>query len=167
MTQMTAPSAVPDTFSENKILYKKEMVNGEEIFVFSTNPEDELFSVRFTLVGDNLGNYILNTSNAINRIFEYVLPINGVPQGNYEPIIQLKCSNEITNWWLKRKLSSISEKTNIDFEVAGSKNDLNLFSKLEIRIMMDLQDESKPDRLFLTYFRYSKSRWIWLDRFCE
>ena len=30
---MTAPSAIPDTFSENKILYRKEMMDGIEIFV--------------------------------------------------------------------------------------------------------------------------------------
>nr|MBA3987442.1 hypothetical protein [Flavobacteriales bacterium] len=58
-TQMVAPSAVPDTFSENKILYRKDFFNGEEIFVFSNNPEDALFQVRFTMVGNNQGNYII------------------------------------------------------------------------------------------------------------
>ena len=130
MTQMTAPSAVPDTFSENKILYKKELVNNEEIFVFSTNPEDELFSVRFTLVGDTMGNYILNTSNAINRIFEYIAPINGVPQGNYEPIIQLRAPTKLQIGGLNGSFHP-TEKTLIDFEVAGSKNDLNLFSVVD------------------------------------
>ena len=47
---MTAPSAALATFSDNRILYRKEIVGTEEIFVYSNNPEDELFSVRFTLV---------------------------------------------------------------------------------------------------------------------
>ena len=34
-SQMIAPSAIPDTYSENKILYKKEDINGVEAFVFS------------------------------------------------------------------------------------------------------------------------------------
>jgi len=85
MQAMTAPSAVPDTFSENKILYKKEIIDGVEVFVFSNNPEDQLFSVRFSLVGANQGNYIISDQSAINRIFEYVPPLNGIPQGDYEP----------------------------------------------------------------------------------
>jgi hypothetical protein len=129
-TLMTGPSAVSDTFSENKILYKKEIVNGEEVFVFSTNPDDELFNVRFTRVGNNMGNYVLNNTNAINRIFEYILPVNGVPQGNYEPIIQLNAPTLLQIGGLNGSYHP-AEKTAIDFEVAGSKNDLNLFSSLD------------------------------------
>ncbi|WP_310991446.1 hypothetical protein [Aequorivita marina] len=127
---MTAPSAVPDTYSENKILYKKETVNGAEIFVFSSNPEDDLFSVRFTLVGNNNGNYVISDNNAISRIFEYVAPINGVPQGNYEPVIKLNAPIKLQVGGLNGSFHP-SEKTQIDFEVAGSKNDLNLFSDID------------------------------------
>ncbi|WP_342750434.1 hypothetical protein [Aureitalea marina] len=88
-SKMQAPSAVPDSFSENKILYRKEIIGGVEVFVFSTNPADELFSVRFSLVGDNQGNYVISNESAINTIFEYVPPANGIPQGNYESIVQL------------------------------------------------------------------------------
>jgi hypothetical protein len=127
---MNAPSAVPDTYSENKILYKKEIVNGEEVFVFSSNPDDELFSVRFSLVGNNNGDYVISDNNAISRIFEYVAPINGVRQGNYEPIIRLNAPIKIQVGGLNGSFHP-SEKTRIDFEVAGSKNDLNLFSDID------------------------------------
>lgn len=127
---MTAPSAVPDTYSENKILYKKETINGIEVFVFSNDPNDELFNVRFTLVGDNQGNYIISDNSAISRIFEYIPPVGGLPQGNYEPIIQLTAPNKLQ---IGGVLGSYhpSEKTIIDFELAGSKRDLNLFSDLD------------------------------------
>ncbi|OAB80054.1 hypothetical protein [Cochleicola gelatinilyticus] len=128
--QMTAPSAVPDTFSENKILYRREILNGEEVFIYSTNPDDELFSVRFTLVGNNMGDYVLSETNAISRVFEYVAPLNGVPQGNYAPIIQLNAPTKLQIGGLTGAYHP-SEKTNISFEVAGSKNDLNLFSDLD------------------------------------
>ena len=36
---MQAPSAVEDTYSENKILYKKEWVDGKDIYVFSNDPD--------------------------------------------------------------------------------------------------------------------------------
>ncbi len=117
-------------FNENRILYRKELINGVEAFVFSNNPEDELFNVRFSLVGDNQGNYILSNSSAINNIFEYVEPISGVPQGNYEPIIQLIAPTKLQMAVINGSYQP-SEKTNIYFEVAGSKNDLNLFSNLD------------------------------------
>lgn len=130
ITLMTAPSAVPDTFSENKILYKKEILNGIDIFVFSNNPEDELFNVRFTLLGSGMGNYIISDDNAINRIFVFVSPVNGVLQGDYEPIIQLKAPVKIQVGGVNGSYHP-SEKTNISFELAGSNNDLNLFSDID------------------------------------
>jgi len=127
---MVAPSAIPESYNENRILYKKEIIDGVEAFVFSNNPDDELFSVRFSLVGANQGNYIINSTNAIANIFEYVSPVAGVPQGNYEPIVQLiaptKLQMAVVNGSYKP-----TEKTTINFEIAGSKNDLNLFSSLD------------------------------------
>jgi len=127
---MVAPSDVPEVFNENRILYKKEIIDGIEALVFSNNPDDELFSVRFTLVGANQGNYIINSTNAIANIFEYVSPISGVPQGNYEPIVQLIAPVKLQMAVINGSYYP-SEKTNIDFEIAGSKNDLNLFSSLD------------------------------------
>jgi hypothetical protein len=124
---MTAPSAAEEDFSEGRVLYRKELLGTEEIFVFSTNPDDDLFSVRFSLVGDNLGNYILSNTNAVSNIFEYVPPIAGVPQGNFEPIIQLVAPIRLQVATLNGTYKP-TEKTNVFFELAGSKNDLNLFS---------------------------------------
>jgi len=127
---MVAPSEVAEAFSENRILYRKEIVAGIEVFVFSNNPDDELFSVRFTRVGDNQGNYIITSTNAISNIFEYVPPIGGVPQGNYEPIIQLVAPTRLQNAVVNGSYQP-SEKTTISFEAAGSKFDENLFSNLD------------------------------------
>ncbi|MBV1923641.1 MAG: hypothetical protein KUG68_06420 [Flavobacteriaceae bacterium] len=127
---MNAPSAILDTYSENKILYKKEVIDGIETFSFSNNPEDELYNVRFTLVGNGAGNYIISTANAISRIFEYVAPINGVSQGNYEPIIKLTPPEKIQIAGVTGNYHP-SEKTTVSFEVSGSKNDLNLFSSID------------------------------------
>src|SRR5690554_2131480 len=124
---MMAPSAVPDVYSENKILYRKEIINGREIFVYSNNPDDDLFNVRFTLMDDNNGNYIISSQNSISRIYEYVSPINGIKQGNYEPVIRLNAPEKLQVGGLNGSFHP-SEKTIIDFEIAGSNNDRNLFS---------------------------------------
>lgn len=128
--QMIAPSAVPDTFSENKILYKKEIVDGVEIFVFSNDPEDELFNVRFSLVGDNNGSYVLSSNTAVNSIYEYVPPIDGVPQGNYAPFIRLNAPEKLQMAGFYGYYRP-SEKTDLNFELSGSINDLNLFSDID------------------------------------
>ncbi|MBO6880857.1 hypothetical protein [Winogradskyella sp.] len=127
---MVAPSATPESFSENRILYRKDIVGGEEVFVFSQNPEDELFSVRFTLVGTNQGNYVLSNDNAVSNIFEYVAPIAGVPQGNYEPITQLVAPERLQIAVLNGRYQP-TERTDVFFELAGSKNDANLFSNID------------------------------------
>ena len=128
---MTAPSSVPDEYEDGKFLYKKQLyINGEEIFVFSNNPQDELFNVRFSLVGDNQGDYILSQGSAINKIFEYTPAVNGVPQGNYAPIIRLKAPTKLQVGGVKASYRP-GEHTTINFELAGSRKDLNLFSDLD------------------------------------
>ncbi|MEM0542538.1 hypothetical protein WFZ85_07905 [Flavobacterium sp. j3] len=127
---MTSPSAFPDTFSANKILYKKVVINGVEVFEYSNNPDDVLFNVTFSLVGNNLGNYILSSSAAIGKIYQYVAPINGVLQGNFEPITRLIAPTKIQIATVLGKYNP-NEKTIIDFELGVSNNDLNLFSTID------------------------------------
>lgn len=124
---MTAPSAYVDSYSENKILYRKINVGGVEVFEFSNTPTDELYNVRFSLVGANRGNYRLSNTATIGRVYEYVPPANGIPQGNYEPIIRLVAPSKIQIATVLGKYKP-SEKTLVDFELGISNNDLNLFS---------------------------------------
>jgi hypothetical protein len=127
---MNAPSAYLDSYSENKVLYKKIVVNSVEAFEYSNNADDELYNVKFTLVGNNLGNYILTNSSAIGKIYQYVEPLAGIPQGNYEPITRLIAPTKIQIATVLGKYNP-SEKTAVDFEVGVSNNDLNLFSSLD------------------------------------
>ena len=127
---MVAPSAYLDSYSDNKILYKKTMLNAVEIFEYSNNPDAILYNVRFSQVAANKGNYVLKNSAAIGRIYEYIEPINGIPQGNYEPVIQLVAPIKTQVATFLGKYNP-SEKTAIDFEIGISNNDKNLFSTLD------------------------------------
>lgn len=126
---MIAPSAVQEAFSENKVLYRKVLVGSTEVFEYSTDPNEVLYTVRFTLVGNNLGNYVLANNQAIGKIYQYVAPIGGIPQGNFEPIIRLIAPTKIQIATLLGNYHP-SEKTLIDFEVGVSNNDLNLYSTI-------------------------------------
>jgi hypothetical protein len=127
---MNASSAFLDTFSANKILYKKVVVNGNQVFEYSIVPTDELFNVKFSLLGNNLGNYILLNSNAIGKIYQYKTPVNGVLQGNYEPVSQLIAPTKIQIATIMGRYNP-TEKTALDFELGISNNDKNLFSSLD------------------------------------
>ncbi|MCW2121139.1 hypothetical protein [Flavobacterium sp. 7A] len=127
---MNAPSAYADTYSENKTLYVQKIVNGQSFYEYSNNPDDTLFNVRFTLVGNNNGNYILENSSSITKIFTYIAPINSVMQGNYEPITQLVPPTKLQVATFLGKYNP-SEKTAVDFEIGLSNNDKNLFSTLD------------------------------------
>ena len=129
-TLMTAPSAFEDTYSENKILYKKTIVNGIEVYEYSNNPTDVLYNVKFSLVGANVGNYIIQNNNSVERIYEYIAPVSGIPQGNYEPISQLVAPTKIQVATFLGKYNP-DEKTLVDFEVGISNNDQNLFSDID------------------------------------
>ncbi|HZW77892.1 MAG TPA: hypothetical protein VFF21_06270 [Flavobacteriaceae bacterium] len=128
--KMFAPSAIPDTFSENKILYKKIFINDQEVFEYSNNPDDVLYNVRFTLVGENQGDYVISNLNAISRIYQYVPPVNGIPQGRYAPIIRLKPPEKLQLIGAYGKYK-VTEKTKVEMEMAVSNFDQNLFSPID------------------------------------
>lgn len=127
---MNAQSAFLDSFSTNKILYKKTIVSGVSIFEYTNQESSELYNVRFTFLGRNLGNYVLQSNAAIGKIFKYQEPINGILQGDYEPIIKLIAPTQIQIATVLGKINP-SEKTNIDYELGISNNDKNIFSNID------------------------------------
>lgn len=130
ISEMNGPSAYLDSYSENKILYKKVLVGAVEVFEYSNNPSDDLYNVRFSLVGTNQGNYVLVNNQAVGKIYEYRAPIGGIPQGNYEPIIRLIAPTKIQMATVLGKYNP-NEKTLFDFEFALSNSDQNLYSSID------------------------------------
>ncbi|MEO8235789.1 MAG: hypothetical protein ABI549_10285 [Flavobacterium sp.] len=127
---MNASSAVPEVYSDNKILYKKVIIGLIETFEYSTNSLDILYSVKFSFVGNNQGNYIVSSTITNGRVFKYIAPIAGIPQGNYEPIIRLIAPTKIQIATVLGKYNP-NEKTTVDFEIGISNNDKNLFSGID------------------------------------
>ena len=123
---MFANSAFPDTFDENKILYRKNTSGAIEFFEYSTNPNDELFNVSFTNVGTNNGDYVLDETIAIGNIFRYV----GTNLGNYSPVIRLIAPTKSQMYIITSDINP-NEKTDVDVEIAVSNFDQNLFSEID------------------------------------
>jgi len=123
---MVTPSAYLDTYSEDKILYKKNLVGVSEIFEYSTNENDELYNVAFSYIGENLGSYVLKEVIALGKIYEYI----GENLGNYNPVIQLIAPNKLQIAVFKASYNP-NPKTTINAETAFSENNENLFSAID------------------------------------
>ncbi|WP_111706888.1 hypothetical protein [Lutibacter citreus] len=124
--EMVTPSAYLDTFSEDKILYRKISNGATNIFEYSINENDELYQVSFSYVGENLGNYTLKDVIALGKIYEY----KGENLGDYNPTIQLVAPEKLQVAVFKATYNP-STKTTINTETAFSTFDQNLFSKLD------------------------------------
>lgn len=116
-------------FLDNQNLYRlTDSLGIDSVLVFSVNPDSAFFRATFTFVGPNQGNYIFESSNALGKIFRWVAPVNGVPQGDYEAariIITPKQKQFVSSGVLYRLKPGLS----IESEFAYSKNDLNTFSR--------------------------------------
>ena len=123
---MVSESAFLDSYSDNKILYKKVINGSVETFEYATEEADDLYNVTFTNVGANNGDYVIDKSIAIGNIFAYV----GVNQGNYQPIINLIAPTKSQIFVVQSDYKP-NKKTQINAEVALSNNDANLFSNID------------------------------------
>ena len=128
---ITRSSADSVGFSEDLILYKKQLVsiNGEpqEVFVFSNDPDSAHFKVLFTYVGEGNGNYIRSQSNANGIIYEWVQPESGFRQGQYSAEIQIKAPARNTVMEVGAE-APIGRQVKVYGNLAGSFNTNNLYS---------------------------------------
>lgn len=100
----------------------------DSVLVFSTASEEiDLFTAQFTFMGPNQGNYILTPGSSNGNIFEWVAPINGIPQGDHAPFVQLSAPQKtsmlsvgIDHRW--------SKNWSVGTEFSTSNQDLNRFS---------------------------------------
>ncbi|WP_141719803.1 hypothetical protein [Roseivirga misakiensis] len=148
-------------FTQDIILYRRTTGfdagnNPFDIFQYSTNPDSAFFNVQFTEVGAGMGNYVLLTSTANGRIYEWIAPINGAPQGNYEPVSVLNAPNQKSMITLGAGVK-LNDYDQLETEVAFSKNDLNLFSELDAEdddgsaIKLIYRSVDRPVRLLPDY----------------
>jgi len=84
-------SAFRDTFSTKKILYAriKSPLCTDSIYQYSTNSDSAIYNLNFVEVSNYKGNYIPLFNGINGNVYQWVAPVNGVPQGNYEPALFL------------------------------------------------------------------------------
>ena len=123
------------SFSQELVIYRKTtgfdlQATPYEIFQYSTNPDSAFFNVQFTEVGQGNGNYILLNTTINGRIYEWIAPVNGQLQGNYEPVSLLNAPNQKSMFTIAGG-AKLNPYDQLDIELAFSRNDVNLFSDLD------------------------------------
>jgi hypothetical protein len=87
------PFAPLDTLSPGKILYQKidtvylagnGLFTHDSVYVFSVNPNVRLYNLAFTDVGVGNGNYVPNLNGVNGNVYQWVAPVNGKKQGQFE-----------------------------------------------------------------------------------
>ncbi|EMR03022.1 cell surface protein SprA [Cesiribacter andamanensis AMV16] len=56
------------------------------IYAYSTDESRAFYRLGFTQVGQGQGNYVLQEITPKGRVYQWVSPVNGVPQGAFEPV---------------------------------------------------------------------------------
>lgn len=118
-------------FRDNQVMYKMlDSLGFDSVMVFSVVPDSAVYAVTFSQVSQGQGDYVFDRFTAVGRVYRWVEPINGVPQGNYRPVRLVVTP---------KKRQMITSGVEIDLgkdlqlfsEVAISNNDLNTFSSLD------------------------------------
>jgi hypothetical protein len=100
---------------------KKDSLGISDIYLYSNTSslDTQFYELKFSYLGANKGNYIQGKSLANGRVFQWVAPINGIPQGDFEPVVQLIAPNQ--RQLLTAAYQYADAKGNrIQFEMAGS-----------------------------------------------
>jgi len=119
-------------FRNAYVLYEKTdtLVDGVEyeIYQYSTDPERAIYQVGFSFTGEQQGNYSPVKSGANGKVYAWVAPVEGIPQGSYEPVRLLISpkKQQMINMGGDYRINST---TSSFFEIAISNYDLNTFSE--------------------------------------
>ncbi|MBL7788793.1 MAG: hypothetical protein JNL75_03035 [Chitinophagales bacterium] len=100
------------------------------IYKWAETKQENVYQVLFTQVGLNRGNYILKSTAANGSVYQWVAPINGVLQGNYEPSLRITTPKTHLQWtsggvykWNNQQITRA--------EISYTSNDLNTFSEIQ------------------------------------
>lgn len=121
----------------------------DTVLVFSTDQAEARYTARFSFVGAGRGNYVLDPNLVANeRVYRWVEPdpLNCMPRGDFEPVIQLSAPQQQQLFALGAE-HRFARQSALRTEFALSRKDLNRFSA------MDSGDDAGA--AFFSSFRHS------------
>ena len=122
-------------FDPARVLYRLvDMIfcgQPRQILKYSTNPDSARYTARFTEVPVGQGNYVLVSTAANGRVFQWSSPdpITCQPTGNFEPIVRLVAPETRQLYTLGADFKPF-KNSKLQAEIALSSRDLNRLSPL-------------------------------------
>lgn len=127
-----APGVDSVGYEENAILYALRDtvvsdVNYDSIYVFSISPDSAIYRLTFANVGFGNGNYELAQSLSNGKVYRWIAPVDGFPQGTFEPVLALVSPKQRQMLTIGAEYK-LGKRLKATMEVAGTNNDINTFS---------------------------------------
>ncbi len=155
-------------FNTTEVFYRKldtATSNGTwQIYVYATQP-DTAYRVKFSYVGEGKGNYKQVKNAANGKVYQWFEPVNGIKQGNYEPVLLLVSPKK-----KQMATASVDYLFNanhfINTEGVYTVNDLNTFSPIDSRddegsgVKVNYSGKSILSRSLTDSVGKRKSAWI-------
>lgn len=132
------PIAPVDTLAAGKILYQKDdtvyrAANGlyvhDSVYVFSVNPAVILYNLSFVDVGAGNGDYIPNLNGVNGSVYQWIAPVNGQKQGQFEAA-QFLVTPKTQQVMTLGADYALNKNTTLSGDVATSHYDVNTLSSL-------------------------------------
>jgi hypothetical protein len=122
------------TFDPNRVQYRivdttVNAISYDSVFVYETNPDSAKYLLNFSFVGTNKGNYIPEKNSNNVRVYRWIAPVGGIPQGSYEPVILIVTPKNQLLFTFGASYD-INSKMKVKAEMAFSNFDKNLFSSI-------------------------------------
>ena len=130
-------------YSENQLLYQLiDSLTYDSVLVFSVDPALAHYRASFQFVGQNKGDYVLDSYNALGKVYKWVVPVSGIPQGDFSP------NRSVITPKQKQMVSAgmqfqVSPTMRIETESALTTNDQNTFSRLDAKDDQGFSNRSK------------------------
>jgi hypothetical protein len=123
-----------DSYNANQILYERidTLIENTVFTIYkqSSQPQRALYQLQFSDLGLGKGNYLQKNTTVNGKVFEWVAPQNGIPQGQYEPVrlIPTPAKKQMLTMGAEYQLSNTES---VYSELAFSDRDINLYSSLD------------------------------------
>ncbi len=115
-------------YFDNQTLYKMiDSLGYDSVLVYSVHPDSAVYKATFTFVGAGNGDYVFSNFNALGKVYKWVEPVGGIPQGDYIPsrvLITPKQKQLFSSGMAYR----IRKNLVVETEMAYTTNDINTFS---------------------------------------
>ncbi|MCX6353262.1 MAG: hypothetical protein NTX03_15600 [Bacteroidetes bacterium] len=164
-------------YNPDRIMYKlRDTSTYKNVLVFTANKDSAKYTATFSYVGAGKGNYIKAKSLANGIVYAWVMPINNVPQGEYEPIVQLNApqKQQMFTFAASKKLKdgliggegALSVRDENTFSPKDDGNNAGYAGHLFANKSINLQKDSTPWKLGInSNYEFRDKRFTEVERY--